>query len=225
MNNQNTRIIHKDDLHLGGFAGIVETQMVINPEVFGPQHKNQKTSEGLGGLLYLASGYFKPEDGSDLHPHIDVDIITVIFKGELVHAGTLGEGTRISAPGAQVQRTGTGIRHLEKNPNQDPADFIQLWFAPPEKGLKPAYQNISLEKGKITTLLGGEGETYINEMNCKAGLLSEGEMFSVDKEFLVFVHKGTALVNEDEVVAGDIIEGQSLQLIAKTDLEVVIIHK
>jgi len=44
--------------------------------------------------------------------------------GNIAHAGTLGNGTKIHAPEVQVQRAGTGMRHSEMNPDDSNADFV-----------------------------------------------------------------------------------------------------
>ena len=59
MNQSALRIIHRDDLPLGGFAGIVETQMVLNQDIWKLSADRTDISHGLGDFIYLAIGYFK----------------------------------------------------------------------------------------------------------------------------------------------------------------------
>jgi hypothetical protein len=69
------RIIHVSDLPLGGFAGIVEKQVVISHKLKKSANLRTDISLGLGGLIYLSTGHFKPNDGAPLHPHDNVDIV------------------------------------------------------------------------------------------------------------------------------------------------------
>ncbi len=109
------RIIHVSDLPLGGFAGIVEKQVVISHKLKKSANLRTDISLGLGGLIYLSTGHFKPNDGAPLHPHDNVDIVTVVLKGSVKHAGTLGDGSVVHAQQVQVQRAGTGMMHSEVN--------------------------------------------------------------------------------------------------------------
>ncbi len=228
MSNQNNiRIIHYDDLPLGGFAGIVEKQMVLNPDLWPKAKDREDISHGFGDFIYLSKGYFKPDDGAPLHPHNNVDIVSVVLSGKLGHKGTLGDGTIINAPEVQTQRTGTGIKHAEFNVGKDDkADFVQIWFRPPEKDLEPDYKNFKLSDGKLTTVLGGDdGETFHSAMKCQAGFLSEGEMLETDKQFIAILTEGRAVANDIEISEGDLIDGHDLSLVARSKIGLILIQK
>tara|TARA_R110002110_G_scaffold32305_1_gene112310 strand:- start:27 stop:719 length:693 start_codon:yes stop_codon:yes gene_type:complete len=224
MATENTRIIHRGDLPLGGFAGIVETRMVMSPLLWKEAVNRPDISHGLGSFVYLASGHFNADDGAPMHPHKDVDIVSFIPNGAVGHEGTMGDGTVIQGPGVQVQRAGTGIRHAEFSLNGQKADLVQIWFLPPEKGLAPGYQDFTLEKGKMTTVLGGGGETFGNEMNCQIGLLEPGDTAATDRRFIGFISDGDAVANGKPVGAGDIIEGDALELVTGTGCNLVLIQ-
>ena len=225
MNESELRIIHLNDVPQGGFGGIVEKQMVVSPKL-APNASNRKDiSHGLGDFIYLATGYFKPHDGASLHPHDNVDIVTVVWNGSIGHEGTLGDGTVIHAPGVQVQRAGTGMRHLEVNTGDGEADFTQIWFLPPERGLSPDYQNISLEDGKLTTVLGGNcSECFDNNMTCEVGFIPPGQSYDCGERFVAFIARGEGLANGVSVAAGDLLEGAWLRIEAETGLQIVVIY-
>ena len=105
MKDNKLRVIHIDDIPQGGFAGIVEKRMVISPQLMPDALNRKDISHGFGDFIYLSTGYFKPKDGAPLHPHENVDIVTVVMSGSIAHAGTLGDGTVIHAPAVQVQRS------------------------------------------------------------------------------------------------------------------------
>jgi redox-sensitive bicupin YhaK (pirin superfamily) len=219
-----TRIIHYDDLPQGGFAGIVERQMVLNPELWRDAKDRTDISHGLGDFIYLALGQFLPNDGAPLHPHNDVDIVSVVFNGSIGHKGTLGDGTSIHAPEVQVQRAGTGMKHAEYNLNDTPADIAQIWFRPPKIGLDPAYKNFKLSENELTTVLGGEGGSFDSNMVCKVGYLEAGKEVSLDTPFVALITQGQGTANDISVTKGDLIEGETLQFVAGKNLGLVLIY-
>ncbi|WP_218061282.1 pirin family protein [Pseudoalteromonas luteoviolacea] len=146
MNTDEIRIIDKQTLPLGGFAGIVETRMAMSPRAWPHARSNSQISHGLDDFIYLAYGHFKPNNGAPIHPHTDVDIVSFITSGSVGHQGSLGDGTVINGPGVQVQRAGTGMQHAEFSVNDEKAGIVQIWFLPPRNGLTPAYQDFKLEK-------------------------------------------------------------------------------
>lgn len=224
MTQTNTRIIHRDDLPLGGFAGIVETRMVQSPRAFPGAEKRLGISHGLGDFIFLATGYYKPGDGAPMHPHRDVDIISFIPNGKIGHEGTIGHGTTITGPGVQVQRAGTGLHHAEFNLTGQHTELVQIWFLPPKRGLRPEYRDIALEQGRITTVLGGSDGTFESKMTCQIGLLNPGQTARTGHRFVAFLSNGHATANGEPVKAGDIIEGDALELETQSGCNLVLIQ-
>jgi len=226
MNKNNLRIIRYDDLPLGGFAGVMEKRMVLNPDMWPEAKDRTGISHGLGDFIYLANGYFKPNEGVPIHPHKDVDIVSLILTGNVGHKGSMGDGTVIDSPGLQVQRAGTGMEHSEFNTGDDKAEIIQMWFRPPENGLEPSYQSVSLSKGSFITVLGGnDGERFNNHMTCKIGYELESHPISLDEECIGLVTGGSAKINGVGVSKGDLFEANSIEITNQSALGVVLIHK
>ncbi|BCG63202.1 MAG: hypothetical protein methR_P0896 [Methyloprofundus sp.] len=229
MTSNNTRIIHVNDLPQGGFAGIVETQMVISPKLMSAASSRADISHGLGSFVYLSTGYFKPNDGAPIHPHENVDIVTLVLSGQIAHKGSLGDGTVINAPGVQVQRAGVGMLHSEINTDNAPAKFVQIWFLPPQNGLTPAYQDFSLLPNKLTTVLDGDSSHeasahFDNQMTCQIGTLEKGKTLLLEVAFIAFVTQGEAIINGLTVTEGDLIEGEHLDLQTIAELGLVLIY-
>ncbi len=219
-----TRIIHYDDLPQGGFAGIAEKRMVLNP-VLWPQADNTIISEGLADFIYLAVGEFSPNDGAPIHPHNDVDIVSIVLSGGIGHKGSLGDGTEIRAPGVQVQRAGTGMRHSEFNLSDAPAEFAQLWFRPPAVDLAPAYQDINLEGAKLTTVLGGANGSFDSSMVCQVGALDSGQELIFEHPVACLITSGSGIANGEAVTKRDFIETDQLHFVAGEATGVVTIYQ
>ena len=83
-----------------------------------------------------------PGHGYDLHPHADLEIVTWVLAGSLVHEDSHGH-SGVLAPGV-VQRlsAGSGVQHSERNDAPgatEPTRFVQMWLRPDEPGLTPSF--------------------------------------------------------------------------------------
>ena len=96
--------------------------------------------EQFGCLRVLNDDTVAGGNGFDLHPHNNMEIVTIILEGALEHRDSMGN-IQIIAPGeVQVMSAGTGLYHAEYNHSQtEDVKFFQLWIFPREKGLKPRY--------------------------------------------------------------------------------------
>ena len=96
--------------------------------------------------------------GFDLHPHNNMEIITLMLKGELEHSDSMGNTQVIGQGEVQVMSAGTGIYHAEYNHSEtEDTRLFQIWIFPRQKGLKPRYdQKIFTDhtyKNNIVTLV------------------------------------------------------------------------
>ena len=218
------RVIHDRDLPEGGFAGIVEKQMLMSPDYWPQAAGRSDISHGLGDLVYIAQGLFLPNDGAPMHPHKDVDIVSVVFSGAIAHKGSLGDGTEIHAPEVQVQRAGTGMEHSEYSITDQPSDAVQIWFRPPSIGLAPGYKNFKLNESEVTPVFGGESGSFESRMTCKVGFLPTGKRLDLDQEFVLLVADGAGTANGETVAKGDLVEGPSLELAADEPISLVLVY-
>jgi redox-sensitive bicupin YhaK (pirin superfamily) len=109
--------------------------------------------------------------GFGMHPHSDMEIITIILEGALEHRDDMGNGSVIRPGDVQVMSAGTGVFHSEFNPDENqPAKLFQLWIFPKEKNITPRYDQKSFEVSKrlngFQTIASGFGkgeELYIHQ--------------------------------------------------------------
>ncbi|WP_240463644.1 pirin family protein [Paenibacillus apiarius] len=98
----------------------------------------------FSALRVLNDDHIAPGTGFDLHPHRDMEIVTVVLKGQLEHRDTTGN-REIIVPG-QIQRmsAGTGIYHGEFNASDSESlQLLQLWLLPEKMGLQPSYETFT----------------------------------------------------------------------------------
>ncbi len=100
----------------------------------------------FGKLRVLNDDTVEPGQGFGTHPHNDMEIISIPLEGDLEHKDSMGNGTVIRHGDIQVMSAGTGIFHSEYNHNPDRVvKFLQIWIFPDKKGVKPRYDQITLD--------------------------------------------------------------------------------
>jgi redox-sensitive bicupin YhaK (pirin superfamily) len=82
-----------------------------------------------------------------LHPHRDIEVVTYCAEGEFRHEDEHGKGKILKKGWVQHTTVGSGMWHSEINNRPDiPMRFIQMWFLPFQRGLKPSVQQETVEK-------------------------------------------------------------------------------
>lgn len=124
------------------------------------------THHGL--LLVNNDDRVAPGTGFDTHPHRDMEIVTWVLGGSLVHQDSEGHHGVIYPGLAQRMSAGQGIRHSEKNDSwrafggdrhDTPVHFIQMWVLPDENGAEPGYEQTEIPdealRGQLVTVASG----------------------------------------------------------------------
>lgn len=94
----------------------------------------------FGRLRVLNDDIVAPSRGFGLHPHEDMEIITIPLAGALKHADNMGNEAVITAGEVQVMSAGTGVYHSEYNASAtEPVNLFQIWILTDQKGHEPRY--------------------------------------------------------------------------------------
>src|SRR5690606_27686425 len=97
-------------------------------------------------LRVLNDDYVAGGQGFGMHPHNDMEIISIPLEGTLVHQDSMGNRGTIRPNEIQVMSAGTGVHHSEFNGSADHAvRFLQIWVLPDEQQVKPRYDQITLD--------------------------------------------------------------------------------
>lgn len=101
----------------------------------------------FGSLRVFNDDVIQPERGFGMHPHRDMEIVTVVLKGQLQHKDSMGNTSILERGQIQRMTAGTGIVHSEWNPTIDKETHLfQIWFTPNELGLTPSYEDLSYDQ-------------------------------------------------------------------------------
>ncbi|NQU87791.1 MAG: pirin family protein [Mariniphaga sp.] len=115
---------------------------------FGNYYNNGRIH--FGKLRVLNDDIIDPSMGFDIHPHQDMEIITIPLVGSLKHGDNMGHEEIISTGEVQVMSAGTGVWHSEHNASDiDKINLFQIWIFPDQKGHKSRYdQKRFISKGR-----------------------------------------------------------------------------
>lgn len=120
---------------------------------------------GFGVLRVLNDDVIEPNQGFDMHPHNDMEIITVVTKGSLEHRDSEKNHGVIHEGEIQYMSAGSGVYHSEFNPSKsEDVELFQIWIHPNVKGAKPLYDQRNFntkeqQPNEWLTLVSGDGRS------------------------------------------------------------------
>ncbi|MFM9103142.1 MAG: pirin family protein [Cyanobium sp.] len=94
---------------------------------------------GFGPLRVINDDTIAAGRGFGMHPHRDMEIVTVMVEGQLNHRDSLGHAEVLRAGEVQHMSAGTGVVHSEINEGAQPCRLLQIWIEPSSAGIAPAY--------------------------------------------------------------------------------------
>lgn len=199
------------------------------------------TKVHFGALRVLNDDKIIGGRGFGMHPHDNMEIVTIPLSGDLEHADSMGNVGAISRGEVQVMSAGTGIYHSERNKNIDRAlQLLQIWVFPKLRDIEPRYDqrafSIEDRKNQFQTLVSPLGS------NDSGMGINQDAWFSLinldqDKEatyniklntngVYAFVIEGEAEINGQIMGRRDalgISETNEVLIKAKTDTEILLI--
>ena len=102
---------------------------------------------GFRSLRVINEDRVEPTSGFDTHPHRDMEIITYVYRGEVLHKDSMGNEGVIRASEVQRMSAGTGVLHSEHNPSAtELLQLLQIWIQPGQNGIPPEYEQMSLDQ-------------------------------------------------------------------------------
>lgn len=195
---------------------------------FGQHYDPDNTHHGV--LLVNNDDQVLAGAGFDTHPHRDMEIVTWVLRGSLVHQDSIGHSGVIYPGLAQRMSAGTGIMHSEKNdswrlggqPHSDPVHFIQMWVVPDSSGLEPGYEQLEIDdallRGALVPVASGmdryknDSAIRINNKNAALHVARIRPAAAVNLPDAPFLHVFVAQGTVDMEGVGPLYDGDAVRL-------------
>src|SRR5919199_395770 len=98
------------------------------------------TASAFGTLVAFNDDFLQPGKGFGTHPHINMEIISVMLKGSMNHKDNMGYGNVVHEDWVQIMSAGSGLMHEEYNVGEGDVNFLQIWIQPKQQNIRPRYQ-------------------------------------------------------------------------------------
>jgi redox-sensitive bicupin YhaK (pirin superfamily) len=118
----------------------------------------------FGALRVLNDDLVAPDKGFGMHPHDNMEIITIPLEGALAHKDSMGNEGIIQSGDIQVMSAGTGVYHSEYNASSDrPVSLLQIWVFPNQRQVNPRYdqRTFTFQANTFTDLVGPMGSSTL----------------------------------------------------------------
>ena len=158
----------------------------------------------FGTLRVLNDDFIAPSKGFEMHPHGNMEIITIPLTGSLKHTDNTGSSGIIHSGEVQVMSAGKGIKHSEFNPSDSEiVNLLQIWILPKVQNIDARYTQKSFSEKEMDN-------KFVNIVSP----IKDSESLWINQDaylYLSRVHKDKALqynlVNKNSGVYIFVIEG------------------
>lgn len=172
---------------------------------------------GFGALRVLNEDTIHPGGGFGMHPHANMEIVTLVFQGRLEHKDSMENHGLIESGDVQRMSAGSGIVHSEYNRSRmERVHLLQIWIEAKEKDIEPSYEQkkglLKFKKNQIVPIVSGSREkdaVYIHQNSIFSfALLDRGvsvsyEAFKKENGTFIFVVDGEINFNGSGLKNGD----------------------
>lgn len=139
---------------------------------FAEYHNRERM--GFGALRVINDDRIQAKTGFGMHPHRDMEIVTIVTKGGLEHRDSEGNHGVIHAGEIQYMSAGTGVYHSEHATDED-TELFQIWIFPDRHGYTPHYEQRDfrslLGSTGWHTLVSGEGKEHSIQIRQNARIM------------------------------------------------------
>lgn len=166
----------------------------------------------FGALRVLNDDTISGGYGFPMHPHENMEIVTIPLQGALEHKDSTGRHEMIRTNDVQIMSAGKGIMHSEMNPGKETTNLLQIWVFPKQQNIEPRYQQKTYlpqqRENTIQTVVAPDANDSALWINQDAwfslGKLDKGlaQTYQVKKEgngVYVFVIEGAVQINGQQL--------------------------
>ena len=202
-------VIQARDRHFSDYGWLKTYWLFSFSDYMAPDNMN------WGALRVFNDDIVDAGQGFGTHPHREMEIITIPFRGELTHRDSMDNEGVIRAGDVQRMSAGTGLTHSEYNLGTDEIHLYQVWLLPGTHGLEPSYQQEAFDpkqwKNTLLPIASGQGHAGAVTFNTDAAIY-RSELDSdhtvthetqPDRRVFVYVVSGEMTVNGVKVTQND----------------------
>ncbi len=111
--------------------------------------------------------------GFGMHPHQNMEIVTIPVAGAQTHRDSTGNVRTLDARSVQLMSAGTGLEHAEMNASaMEPFRSFQIWVMPEKENVAPRYESFSYQpadkQNRILTVISPDGRDNSLTINQRA---------------------------------------------------------
>lgn len=163
----------------------------------------------FGMIRVLNDDTVAPREGFGMHPHKNMEVISIPLKGYLRHGDSIKNSHTITPGDIQVMSTGTGIFHSEYNDSDtENLEFLQIWVFPKKENTTPAYDNYDIrptqKRNELSLIISPDGDApasilqdaWFSMGTLDAGLEKEYKLHAKNTGVYVFIIEGEVQIDE-----------------------------
>lgn len=148
-------------LHRSSERGIAEHGWLHSRFSFSFAEYHNRFRMGFGALRVINDDIVEAGKGFGMHPHRNMEIVSIITKGALEHRDSEGNHGIIKAGEIQYMSAGNGVFHSEHATADSDTALFQIWIHPAQNGGTPRYAQRSFidhdQQNRWLTLISGDG--------------------------------------------------------------------
>jgi redox-sensitive bicupin YhaK (pirin superfamily) len=171
----------------------------------------------FGMLRVFNDDIVAPGMGFGMHPHDNMEIVTIPIQGELEHKDSEGHHGVITQGEVQVMSAGSGLYHSEFNHSKEKeVNLMQIWVLPRERDIQPRYDQKAFDaegrKNKFQLVASPEKDNgslwlnqyvYFNLGDFDKDTTTKYERKLKNNGLWIFVIEGEAEVNGEKLERRD----------------------
>ncbi|MGA2297173.1 MAG: pirin family protein [FCB group bacterium] len=229
------KILHKSDSRGSFDHGWLKTKHSFS---FADYHNPEKMRFGL--LRVINDDIVEPSMGFPLHPHDNMEIITIPITGSLKHTDSEGHEQIINPGDIQIMSAGTGIMHSEYNASDKASvNLLQIWIYPKVRNIAPRYDQkyfdlsanlnqfvkiVSPEKNENSLWLNQDAEINLAKIEAKNNIKYTSGF--PGNGYYIFLISGNIIVEDEDLTEKDAIgiyEAEGINISAKENSFVLLL--
>lgn len=204
-------------LYAAESRGITRTECLTSTHAFSFGEYYDSKRLGFGPLRVLNDDVIAPSKGVSMHPHDNIEIISIPLSGRLKHNDSMGRTYVLDEGDVQVMSAGMGLSHSEYNDSSnDEVRFLQLWITPDVRDTEPrcrqAYFSRNGRKNVFQLIVSPQGkqgslpirqQAYISLLSLDAAGSQRYICHMKQANVYLFVIKGAVFVANYRLESGD----------------------